>query len=355
MSHYRVLIFGASYGSLLATKLALAGHDAMMVCLPHEVEAFNANGAIVRMPARDVEGLIEVNSKQLKGKVTACSPSEANPSDYDLVVLAMQEPQYSATEIGDLLTRVEAAKRPCMSIMNMPPLTYLSRIPGLDTKALRGCYLSPEIWDHLDPNLMTLCSPDPQAFRPPEEDVNVLQVRLPTNFKSARFADDQHTAMLRDLEGDIEAARFSNDDHQELALPVKLRIHDSVFVPLAKWAMLMAGNYRCVQADAMRPIKEAVHHDLDVSRGVYEWVVHLCIKMGGDADDFVPFEKYANAAQSLASPSSAARALAAGAKNIERVDKLVQAIGKSFGEQNDEVDQSVALVDMWLEKNRSAS
>jgi hypothetical protein len=33
----------------------------------------------------------------------------------------------------------------------------------------------------------------------------------------------------------------------------------------------------------------------------------------------VPFEKYAKAAESLQSPSSAARALAAGAPNIERV------------------------------------
>ena len=55
---------------------------------------------------------------------------------------------------------------------------------------------------------MTLCSPDPQAFRPPEEKVNVLQVRLPTNFKAARFDSDAHTAMLRQLEKDIDAVRF---------------------------------------------------------------------------------------------------------------------------------------------------
>ena len=35
-SEYRILILGASYGSLLATKLVLAGHRAHMVCLPHE-------------------------------------------------------------------------------------------------------------------------------------------------------------------------------------------------------------------------------------------------------------------------------------------------------------------------------
>ena len=47
---YSVLLMGASYGSLLATKLALAGHSATMVCLPNEVEAFNNDGAVVRFP-----------------------------------------------------------------------------------------------------------------------------------------------------------------------------------------------------------------------------------------------------------------------------------------------------------------
>ena len=45
---YNVLIFGASYGSLLATKLALAGHNAKMVCTPAEAELFNREGAIIR-------------------------------------------------------------------------------------------------------------------------------------------------------------------------------------------------------------------------------------------------------------------------------------------------------------------
>ena len=93
-----------------------------------------------------------------------------------------------------------------------------------------------------------------------------------------------------------------------LELPVKLKVHDSVFVPLAKWSMLLAGNYRCVQADGMRPIKEAVHSNLEQSRQVYQWVVDLCVKLGASADDMVPFDKYAAAANGLASPSSAARA-----------------------------------------------
>jgi hypothetical protein len=31
---YSILIMGASYGSLLGTKLALAGHEVHLVCLP---------------------------------------------------------------------------------------------------------------------------------------------------------------------------------------------------------------------------------------------------------------------------------------------------------------------------------
>jgi hypothetical protein len=116
--------------------------------------------------------------------------------------------------------------------------------------------------------------------------------------------------------------------------------------------MLMAGNYRCVQKDEMRPIKEAVHSDIEESRAVYNWVVDLCVSLGGDANDLVPFDKYANAALSLVNPSSAARALAAGATNIERTDRLVQTLAAGKGMQFDLVDRTVELVDAWLEKNR---
>jgi hypothetical protein len=239
-----------------------------------------------------------------------------------------------------------------MSIMNMPPLPYLARIPGLDAAACRNCFTDAAVWDSFDPDFMTLCSPDPQAFRPPEEKVNVLQVRLPTNFKSARFPSDEHTAMLRRLEADVEAARFDTGS-EKIELPVKLKVHESVFVPLAKWAMLLAGNYRCVTRTGIRPIKEAVHSDLEASRAVYDFVVKLCVSLGANPKDLVPFEKYAAAAQGLASPSSAARALDAGAPNIERVDRLVQAAAKQKGMRLAAIDEIVALVDAKLESNRA--
>ena len=351
---YKILIMGASYGSLLAAKLLPAGHAVKLICLPAEADLINQEGIRVRMPVRGRTDLVEIDSRKLAGKLSAGGPGEVNPADYDLVALAMQEPQYRSPGVRELLDAVAKSRVPCMSIMNMPPLPYLARIPGLDVSALRPAFTDASVWDNFDPALMTLCSPDPQAFRPPADKVNVLQVRLATNFKAARFDSDANTAILRQLEADVAAARFEVDN-EKIELPVKLKVHDSIFVPLAKWSMLLAGNYRCVQKDDIRSIRDAVHSDLEASRSVYTWVAKLAQLLGAAEKDLVPFDKYAHAALSLTTPSSAARALGAGAPNIERVDRLVQIIGRQKGMQNPVVDETVALVDGWLAKNRKTT
>src|SRR5207244_7069071 len=153
---YRILIMGASYGSLLGTKLALAGHAVHLVCLPAEADLINKEGAIVRMPVKGRDGLVEINSKKLPGKMSAGGTAGVNPSDYHLVALAMQEPQYRLPGVRELLAAVAKAKVPCMSIMNMPPLTYLKRIPRLYASACRSCYTYPSSWHAFAPRLSTL-------------------------------------------------------------------------------------------------------------------------------------------------------------------------------------------------------
>jgi hypothetical protein len=351
---YNVLILGASYGSLLATKLLFGGHKITMVCLPAEVEAFNSEGARVRLPIRGRNEPIELNSRNLPGKLSAAGPGDVKPSDFDLVALAMQEPQYRSPGVRELLDAVAKSRKPTMSIMNMPPLPYLKRIPGLNTDALKPAFTDASVWDNFEPGALTLCSPDPQAIRPPGEKINFLLVTLPTNFKVARFASDQHTAILRQLEKDVDAARY-DAGNGPLELPVKLRVHDSIFVPLAKWAMLLTGNYRCVTEDGAVDIKDAVHRDIETSRAVYNWVCGVCERLGASPNDLVPFEKYAAAANDLVRPSSAARALNNGVPNIERTDRLVQLIAAQYGMRNEVVDRTVALVDARLAANRKAA
>lgn len=343
---YKVLILGASYGSLLGTKLAMAGHDVDLVCRETTAALINEKGTEVRIALRGEDEHRSIRSGDLPGKIRAVTPEQAVPGDYDLIALAMQEPQYGAQGVRPLMAEIAQSGRPCLSIMNMPPLPFLKRIKGINHSALESAFSAPRVWDGFEPGLMSLCSPDPQAFRPPEEEANVLHVGLPTNFKAAAFADEAHNAMLRQMEEDIAAVTIDGKD-----VPVKLRVFDSLFVPLAKWSMLLTGNYRCITNGDARPIREAVHGDLEKSRAIYSHVDAIARKLGADPADQVPFEKYANAAEGLLKPSSAARAVEAGATQIERVDRVVQKLGEAVGMPSPEIDEIVATVDAKLARN----
>ena len=344
---YRILVLGASYGSLFATKCLLADHDVTLVCRAATAELVNARGIEVRIPFKGETAPRPIRSDDLPGRLDASTPELVDPADYDLAVLAMQEPQYVHSSLRGLLTRIAEADIPVLSLMNMPPLPYLKRIAAIDTAAVESAYANARVWDCFDPKKMTLCSPDPQASRPADEPANVLRVGLPTNFKAAALAAADDNEILTGLAHDIERARLEGRD-----VPVKLRVHDSLFVPFAKWPMLLTGNYRCITAGAPVPMREAVLGEVELSRDIYACVASIVRRLGADADDLVPFDKYAAAAEQLGQPSSAARAIAAGAPTIERVDKLVQTVGRQFGIVHPAIDRIVALVDAKVAGNR---
>src|SRR5580698_8397354 len=335
-----ILILGASYGSLLGTKLLMAGHNVTLVCRNKTAELINRDGTEVRIKLRDEPAHRKIFSRDLPGKLDAVTPRDVDVSRYDLVCLAMQEPQYTNHTVRVLMVKIAAAKLPCLSIMNMPPLPYLQRIPALAGMDLEEAYTNAQVWERFEPGLVSLCSPDPQAFRPPEEAANVLHVGLATNFKAAAFEDEAHNRLLRELEADIDA--------------VKLKVFDSLFVPLAKWSMLLTGNYRCITLHDPKPIRNAVHDDLKLSQSIYDHVDAIARKLGADPADQVPFAKYAKAAESLLKPSSAARAVANGAPFIERVDLLVKLIASQIGMPNTDIDRTVQIVDQRLNERLEA-
>lgn len=338
-----ILILGASYGSLLATKLLMAGHNVSLVCRNKTAELINRDGTEVRIKLRDEAVHRAIFSRDLPGKLDAVTPGDVDVSHYDLVCLAMQEPQYANHTVRVLMIKIAAAKLPCLSIMNMPPLPYLRRIHALAGMDLEEAYTNAQVWERFKPGLVSLCSPDPQAFRPPEEAANVLHVGLPTNFKASIFEDAAHNRLLRELEADIDAVRLDGHD-----VPVKLKVFDSLFVPLAKWSMLLTGNYRCITPHEPQSIRDAVHGDLKLSQSIYDHVDAVARRLGADPQDQVPFAKYAKAAESLLKPSSAARAVASGAPFIERVDLLVKLISHQLGASSAEIDRTVEIVDQKL-------
>jgi hypothetical protein len=340
---YKIMILGASYGSLLGSKLAAAGHDVTLVCRQKTADLINTKGTEVRIKLRGEDTHRSFLSKSLCGQTNAVTPEHAQPQQYDLICLAMQEPQYSHPSLTDLLSRIARAKVACMSIMNMPPLPYLKRISSLDCSKLTEAFLNPEIWSEFDPSLMTLCSPDPQAYRPPEEDPNVLHVGLPTNFKVSKFNNPELDRMLENISADVDAFRVDGKD-----VPVKLRVFESLFVPFAKWAMLATGNYRCITQAGPRSIQSSVHSNIAQSESIYDFVNKLVVTLGADHGDMVPFAKYSTAAEGLRNPSSAARAVFSGASNIERVDKLIKLTADSLSMHNAEIQEIVAVVDAEL-------
>ncbi len=292
---FKILVLGASYGSLFGTKSAMAGHDVTLVCRSETADLINRAGTVVRMKLKDEPAARAIRSADLAGIVRAAIPDAVDPGSFDLAVLAMQEPQYGHHTIRPLMAKLADADIPCLSLMNMPPAPYLKRLAAIDAGALDDAYSNIRIWDRFDPSAMTLCSPDPQAVRPADEPANVLQVNLPTNFKAAEFGAPEHNAVLHALADDIERVRLAGKD-----VPVKLRVSASLFVPLAKWPMLMTGNYRCVTPGGPSAIRDAVWADPALSREIYACVEAIVLRMGAERDDLVSFDKYAAAAEQLA-------------------------------------------------------
>src|SRR5260370_33023609 len=90
-----MLILGASYGSLLATKLLMAGHNVTLVCRKKTSELINRDGNEVLIKLRDGAMRRAIFSRDLPGTLDPTSPQDIDPSRYDLVAPAMPEPQHT--------------------------------------------------------------------------------------------------------------------------------------------------------------------------------------------------------------------------------------------------------------------
>jgi hypothetical protein len=140
-----ILMLGASYGSLLGTKLLMAGHNVTLVCRRKTADLINREGTEVRIKLREEPKHRSIFSRDLAGKLDAVTPADVDVSRYDLVGLAMQEPQYTNHTIRVLMIKIAEAKLPCLSIMNMPPLPYLKRIPALAEMDLEEAYTNAQV------------------------------------------------------------------------------------------------------------------------------------------------------------------------------------------------------------------
>ena len=78
---YNILILGAAYGSLLASKMLFGGHKIHHICLPAEADLINAEGFRVRLPVKGRKDPVILDSTKLPGKVTA-GPAVTLPGSF---------------------------------------------------------------------------------------------------------------------------------------------------------------------------------------------------------------------------------------------------------------------------------
>lgn len=354
MRALNIVVLGAAYGLLPAMRSLSAGHNVTVICRPDEQRAlldagakvtFSASGQVLSAPA--------IYGTSMSGAL-GVSGAECDLSTTDLVILAMSEPHFGVPEIAALVRRIAAARIPVLSISNTPPPAFLKRLGGIRTGDLKDAYLAWETWQHLDPALVTAASPDAQAVRRNPARTNELTVTLGSNFKVAPFERSQDQALLEQLANDIAVDRQNGE-----TMLARLIAHPSVYAPLSKWPMLLTGNCRCLQPDgSIVPIGAAVNLDKASSQQAYEWSLDLVRRFGAQDEDLVPYKHYAVVSRRLTAPSSFARAVAAGKPSVERIDKMLQRAGQSFGMSLPEldriVDQTDALIDAQSDHRVSA-
>ncbi|MXO71878.1 hypothetical protein [Alteraurantiacibacter buctensis] len=351
-----VLVLGASYGLLPAIKLALAGHAVTVVGREDEIAAM-ADGPVqlemaMRRTGQRIVLAAPLVAHPTPGSLTLRTPAGAAPEQADFALLAMQEPHFAAPAVAALMARIAAARVPCLSLMNLPPPTFLARLDSVPESALEGVYSAPQAWAGLDPALISVASPDAQALRLDGTRPGVLTVTLASNFKAAPFADHAAQSLLERLARDMSHLHVLSAG-EPVRPPVALIAATSRHVPLVKWPMLLAGNCRSVTRAEPRPIAEAIHADLPASRALYDAVSDLVLRLGARPADLVPFDTYARAAAQLTRPSSIARALDSGAKEVERIDRLVLNLLRHHGRDVAPVAEISSLIDALLEANRS--
>ena len=338
-----ILILGATYGLLFAARAALGGYNVDIVGHKNEIDAINSDAVNIQIPTAGRGETIEISSRTARLNIRGIAPANVDLGKYGLIVLAMQESQFANPELHDLCVQIARSQTAVLSIMNMALPPYLKRLDNLWDASLSSAYHAAELWEHFDPASFSHSSPDPQAIRPDPSQYAQLQVRLPSNFKIAPFEKEADQQFIQQLCRNSKSAPNLNVETAK-----KPRVYfvggTSIYTPMAKWPMLITGNYRCITSGAPQSIRDAVLGDMAASEEIFNSVLSLCQALGAPQESLVPFSAYAKAAHNLDRPSSVANALNNGGVKVERMDMLIEKLLGLNGLNADPVKAITSLV-----------
>jgi hypothetical protein len=325
-----ILVLGASYGLLVASILLEKGFKCTIVCNEDEDEKLKKNGFVLNIADKNL-----FYSPQIffENKVLSSTPRNFDYNKkYDLCFLTIQEGQLGQNEILKLMEFIGSSKIPLISLMNIPPLSFVHKTTKSIDTIFSKAYNFPDIWKEFDQNYVTHASSDPQVYKKLDTKLITIVVRHLADFKVSNFS----------LVNEVDTLKIITSSFLKKSDPVKFKVNNSNFFSLSKWSMLLTGNYRCFNKNGkIISIRDAVRNDENKSSKIYNSINQLLSKMGASRADLVPFYMYLKASLFLDAPSSFARALSNGVKNLERTDKLLSIISNFYDENNLYIDEIV--------------
>ena len=328
----RVLIVGANYGLLLAGMMLERDIEVDIFGTDQQVKALNAEGFIINW--RDKIWKFKPSKKW-------SAINKVKNKNYDLAILAVQEPSLANNFIRDVINYLLNKSVPIFSIMNIPFFQFLSERIGIkNIDNPDNIYSSYVFTKELNSELIINSNPEPQVFSSGR--FNELSIRLGGVFRcsSLNFLNEEIVKkMIMVVDG---------------GLPVKIKQYESPWVSISKLPMLITGNYRCFDNNYnLLSIYEAIQSDIVLSETIYNQVVYILKRLGAGRETIIPFRAYLNASKKLDAPSSVCRAINSGKAKVERVDRLVQSLANSINFKSLEIDLIVKRIDQIIISKQS--
>lgn len=322
----KVLVIGANYGLLLVGMLLERKFKVDVLANKNQVDLLNNEGFSLTydekiwdfQPSSDWQAI-----------------NDLKHYNYDLVILAIQEPSLSDPKIGNIIKSLSKNSVTFFSIMNIPFYQFLTDVVGIKRiENSENIYSSLNFTNNIFSGRIINSNPEPQVFS--EKTSNRLSIRLGGVFRCSSL-DMLGSKNIENLLRPINSG-----------LPAKIKTYNSPWVSISKLPMLITGNYRCLDKLKLRSIHQSIIYDTTLSEKIYNQVSNMMRKLGAGREAIIPFKAYLKASRKLDAPSSVCKAIVEKKQKIERVDKLVQSMGQTIGFQSKEIDDVVETIDKAL-------
>lgn len=307
----KVILFGANYSLIYALKFLQNNQSVDIVCTEEEKREFKKKLFIKYIININKKKKIKkINITKFK-KIKFISEKKELSKSYSICFLGMPQHAYDNPNINYIMQILIQKKIPMVSIMNLPPFNFITKIKWFKKIKLKQFYKK-NILDKIQGNYLTHSSTEPQI----RKSRNVISVNHLGKLRVARFNHAINDKILELITSKFNKIKSKDD------IPLSIKLYSSFFVPLSKLPMLVCGNYRCYDGKYFYTIKEAVLKNIIHSKVIYNEVCDLLNFAGAKRNELVPFGLYVKSLKTLNNLSSVAQNVV-NKKKIERIDKII--------------------------------